>query len=121
MGKFVVKKVSTGFKFNLVAGNGEIIGVSEVYSSKSSCLHGVESVRKAADAAKIEDQTAGEKVTNPKFEIYNDKKGEFRFHLKASNGENLLASEGYASKAGCKNGIASVVKNAASSKIEELD
>jgi len=48
-----------------------------------------------------------------KFEIYNDKKGEFRFRLKASNGQNILASEGYASKKGCENGIASVQKNCA--------
>ncbi len=46
-----------------------------------------------------------------KFEIYKDKKGEFRFRLKAGNGEIVLASEGYSSKTGCKNGIASVQKN----------
>ena len=46
-----------------------------------------------------------------KFEIYKDKKGEFRFRLKASNGENILASEGYSSKSSCKNGIESVKKN----------
>ena len=96
----------------MVAGNGEIIGTSEVYSSKSGCKNGIESVRKNAAAAKVEDQTAGESATNPKFEIYNDKKGEFRFRLKAGNGEIILASEGYASKAGCKNGIESVRKNA---------
>lgn len=46
-----------------------------------------------------------------KFEIYKDKAGEFRFRLKASNGETILASEGYTQKAGCKNGIESVRKN----------
>ena len=50
---------------------------------------------------------------------YNDKKGEFRFRLKAGNGEIILASEGYVSKDGCKNGIASVRKNAADSIIVE--
>jgi uncharacterized protein YegP (UPF0339 family) len=48
-----------------------------------------------------------------KFEIYNDKAGEFRFRLKAGNGQIILASEGYSIKAGCKNGIESVKKNAA--------
>ena len=48
-----------------------------------------------------------------KFEIYKDKRGEFRFRLKASNGQNILASEGYKTKAACKNGVASVMKNAA--------
>ncbi len=46
-----------------------------------------------------------------KFEVYKDKRGEFRFRLKASNGQNILASEGYSSKKGCENGIASVQKN----------
>jgi len=48
-----------------------------------------------------------------KFELYTDKAGEFRFRLKAGNGENILASEGYKQKASCENGIASVQKNAA--------
>lgn len=47
-----------------------------------------------------------------KFEIYVDKAGEFRFRLKASNGQPILASEGYKSKSGCMNGIESVKKNA---------
>lgn len=45
-----------------------------------------------------------------KFEIYKDKADEFRFRLKASNGQTILASEGYEAKAGCTNGIASVKK-----------
>lgn len=46
-----------------------------------------------------------------KFEVYKDKAGEFRFRLKAANGQNILASEGYAQKASCLNGIESVKKN----------
>jgi uncharacterized protein YegP (UPF0339 family) len=46
-----------------------------------------------------------------KFECYKDKAGEYRFRLKAGNGENILSSEGYKSKASCDNGIASVKKN----------
>jgi len=46
-----------------------------------------------------------------KFEVYCDKAGEHRFRLKAGNGENILASEGYSSKDGCENGIESVRKN----------
>ncbi len=120
MGKFVVKETKSGFRFNLVAGNGEIIGVSETYSSHDACLNGVASVQKNAPIAKIEDQTAGESATNPKFEIYLDKAGEYRFRLKASNGEPILASEGYTGKSGCKNGIASVARNAVDAKIVEM-
>ena len=123
MGKYEIKTVKTGVKFNLKAGNNEVIGVSEVYTTESACKNGIESVKKNAPVAKIEDQTVEsvEKVTNPKFEIYTDKAGEFRFRLKAKNGETILASEGYKSKAGCKNGIESVVKNADSDvvKVEE--
>ena len=47
-----------------------------------------------------------------KFELYTDNAGEFRFRLKAGNGENILASEGYKQKASAENGIESVRKNA---------
>lgn len=48
-----------------------------------------------------------------KFEMYKDAAGEFRFRLKAANGQNILASEGYKDKSGCNNGIQSVKTNAA--------
>jgi len=114
MGKFVIKSVPSGIKFDLKAGNGETIGTSEVYTTKAACLNGIESVKKNSALAGIEDQTVEgfDKITNPKFEIYNDKAGQFRFRLNARNGENILASEAYTSKAGCTNGIESVKKNA---------
>jgi uncharacterized protein len=52
-------------------------------------------------------------MNNPKFELYEDKGGQYRFRLRARNGQIILASEGYTSKSGCKNGIASVQNNAA--------
>eukprot|EP00828_Plagiopyla_frontata_P047848 TRINITY_DN8973_c0_g1_i1.p1 TRINITY_DN8973_c0_g1~~TRINITY_DN8973_c0_g1_i1.p1 ORF type:complete len:154 (+),score=29.04 TRINITY_DN8973_c0_g1_i1:179-640(+) len=111
MGKFVIKETKTGIKFDLKAGNGEVIGTSEVYKSLASCKKGIESVKKNAEEAKekIEDQTKEEfeKITNPKFEVYLDKAGETRFRLNARNGENILASEGYKSMAACMNGIKS--------------
>ena len=120
MGKFVIKEVKSGVKFNLVAGNGEIIAVSEVYSSAAACKNGIESVRKNCAAA-VEDQTVEgyAPVKNPKYEVYTDKVGEFRFRLKASNGEIIAASEGYKAKASCLNGIESVKKNAPEAKVEE--
>ncbi len=123
MGKFVVKKTNTGETFRLVAGNGEVIGVSEVYSSHSGLTNGIESVRKNAVVAEVEDQTVEgyEQVKNPKFEIYTDKAGEFRFRLKAGNGETILASEGYSQKAGCKNGIESVRKNAPDAEVTDYE
>ena len=119
MGKFVVKEVKTGYKFDLKAGNGEIIATSEVYTSEQGCLNGVESVRKNAAIANLEDQTVEnfETATNPKFEVYVDKAGEFRFRLKARNGEIIATSEGYKAKASCLNGIDSVRRNAPDAEV----
>ncbi len=123
MGKFVVKATKTGFVFNLKAGNGETIATSEVYTTEAACLKGVESVRKNAADAKLEDQTVAEvaAVTNPKFEMYTDKAGEFRFRLKARNGEVIAASEGYKAKASCLNGIDSVRRNAPDAAVEKVE
>ena len=114
MGKFLVKATKTGFVFNLKAGNGETIAVSEVYTTEAACMKGIESVRKNAVEAKLEDQTVEgfETVTNPKFEVYADKAGEFRFRLKARNGEIIATGEGYKAKASCLGGIESIRKNA---------
>ena len=53
MGKFVVKEVKTGYKFDLKAGNGEIIATSEGYKAKASCLNGIDSVRRNAPDAEV--------------------------------------------------------------------
>ena len=122
MGKFVIKETKNGgFVFNLKAGNGEVIAVSETYSALPTCQNGIESVRKNAVEAKIEDQTVEnfEKVTNPKFEVYTDKAGEFRFRLKAKNGEIIATGEGYKAKASCLNGIDSIRRNAPEAEVVE--
>lgn len=118
MGKFVIKSTKTGTKFDLVASNGEVIGTSQVYASKKTTKNGIESVRKNA-LVHVEDQTNEESLKHPKYELYVDNAGEFRFRLKAANGEIILTSEGYKSKASAKNGIASVGKNAPDSPIED--
>lgn len=122
MGKFVIKPAkSGGFVFNLKAGNGEVIAQSQVYETLESCKNGINSVITNAPVAALEDQTAEGFATekNPKFEMYEDKAGEFRFRLKAKNGQIIATGEGYKAKAGCKNGIESVRKNVVDAKIEE--
>ena len=121
MGKFVIKTTKHGgYKFDLKAGNGETVATSEIYNALASCKNGIESVRKNSVKAGIEDQTVEgfEKVKHPKFEIYTDKAGEFRFRLKATNGEIIATSEGYKALASCKNGIESVKKNAPEAEIK---
>ena len=122
MGKFIVKKTNTGIKFDLKAGNGEVIATSEVYTSESACLNGIESARKNC-MSNIEDQTVEgyETLTHPKYEVYVDKAGEFRFRLKARNGEIIAVGEGYKAKAGCLNGIDSIRRNAPDAPIEKVD
>ena len=119
MGKFVVEQTKNGFVFNLKAGNGEIIATSQTYSGEDACMNGIESVRKNAELAKLEDQTVEnfETVTNPKFEVYLDKRGEYRFRLKARNGEIIATGEGYKAKASCLNGIDSIRRNAPESPV----
>jgi uncharacterized protein YegP (UPF0339 family) len=114
MGKFVVTEVKTGVKFNLKANNGQVICTSQVYKTFETCKKGINSIKKNAPIAAVEDQTvvgyAAQK--HPKFEIYTDKAGDFRFRLKATNGRIIAVSEGYKSMASCQNGIESVKKNA---------
>ena len=121
MGKFVIRNVSSGIKFDLKATNGQVIATSEVYESKAACENGIESVRKNAPIAAFENQTEAnyETATNPKFEMYEDKGGEYRFRLKARNGQIIATSEGYKTKASCENGIESVRKNAPEAEVEE--
>ena len=122
MGVFVIGTTANGgFKFNLKAGNGEIIATSQTYKSKRSCLNGVKSVQKNAPIAPIEDQTEEgfEKQKHPKFEVYTDKAGETRFRLKASNGEIIAVGESYKAKKSCLNGIESIRKNAPGADIKD--
>ena len=121
MGKFVIRETKTGIKFDLKAGNGEVIATSEVYASEAACKNGVESVKKNAPVAAVENQTVEGYATekHPKFEVYTDKAGEFRFRLKATNGQVIAVSEGYKAIASCLNGIESVKKNAVDAEVVE--
>ncbi len=114
MGKFVVKTTKTGVKFDLKAGNGEVIASSQVYKSEATCRKGIASVQKNAPIAGVEDQTVADYATlkHPKFEVYEDKSGELRFRLKSTNGQIIAVGEGYKSKKSCLNGIESIKKNA---------
>ena len=121
MGSFLVKQVSTGIKFDLLAANGEVIATSEVYNTAAACRKGIQSVITNAPKAKIEDQTASDsRLTNPKFELYQDKAGAFRFRLRSRNGVIIAVSEGYNSKSNCLHGIESVKNNVIFAEITEI-
>ena len=80
-------------------------------------------VDRDAENADVEDHTDAhyQSQTNPKFELYQDKAGQYRFRLKARNGKIIGVSEGYTGKAGCLNGIESVKHNAPLATIEEKE
>lgn len=121
MSRFVIRNVNSGVKFDLRATNGQTIATSEVYDSTAACLKGIESVRKNAPVARVEDQTGEQykSLTHPKFELYEDRGGAFRFRLRARNGKIVAISEGYTTKAACGSGIESVKKNAPDAEVAE--
>ena len=108
MGKFAIKKTNTGVKFNLKAGNGQVIATSEVYTTEAACKNGIESVKKNA-------------VEDARFERKEAKNGAPFFNLKAGNNEVIGVSEVYSSEAACKNGIESVKKNAPDAELVVLE
>lgn len=108
-GKFTQSLGKDGkYYFALKAGNGEVILQSQGYASKASCAKGIESVRKnAAEASRFEMKTA----TN----------GRFYFVLLAANKQNIGKSQMYKTESGCKNGMASVGRNAPDATVMELE
>jgi hypothetical protein len=96
------------YRFRLVASNGQNILSGEGYSSKSACISGIESVKKNAA-----DSTRFEKTTTPS--------GQFRFALKAVNGQVIGVSQNYQTESGRDNGVESVMKNAPGASVVEVE
>ena len=121
MTRFVIRTVPSGVKFDLIAPNGQDILTSEVYRTEAACRKGIDSVRKNAPAAGLEDQTEPDcaVLANPKFELYRDRAGQYRFRLKARNGAIIAVSGRYSTRPSCRSGIESVQKNAAEAAIME--
>ncbi len=121
-GRFEIKRARDGrYVFNLYASNHVIIATSQVYSSAQSALNGVKSVMANAENSPIEDQTLKSYTTlpYPKWELYQDNGGQYRFRLCASNGSCICHSQGYTSKANAKGGIVSIQRFAATADIDK--
>ena len=122
-GRFEINKSKDGKKyfFNLYASNKVGIATSQMYSSSQSALIGVKSVIANAKSAPIEDQTlkSFEPLGFPKWIIYVDKGGKYRFHLAAANGSNVCHSQGYTTKKACKNGIDSIIRSSTNPVIDK--
>lgn len=94
--------------FNLKAANGEIIGTSELYVSKSNAERGARTVRALVRLARAETKAAPKVV---RFEVFTGEDKQAYFRLRAGNGEIVLGSEGYASKSNARRAIDSVIAN----------
>jgi hypothetical protein len=115
----VYKDTAGKYRFRLRADNNKIVAVGESYEQHTSCLNGIKSIQKNCNA-QVEDVTVeGQRLSNPKFQVYKDTAGKFRFHLFARNGEIIADSEGYETKDACLNGI-EVVGQSCDAKIEDL-
>ncbi len=122
LARFEIKKSKDNrFVFNLYAPNRVIVATSQIYSSSPSAVNGIKSIMVNAPKAPVEDTTLKtfSPLGFPKWEIYTDKGGQFRFRLYAPNGSCIVHSQGYTTKASCKNGIASIVKNAPDAIIDK--
>ena len=121
MSRFVIHRTPTGFHFDLKADNGETVAVSEVYTSAALCRKGIESVRRCAATEKVEDHSIdAAPLTCPKFELYADKTGHYRFRLRSRNKKVIAASEGYATKSACEKGIEAVRRCAEEATVEMI-
>lgn len=98
--------------FNVVAPNNEIIGTSELYTTKTGATRGATVVRALTDllGAQAKAQDAAHAV---RYEVFQGEDKKFYFHLRAGNGEIVLASQGYTTKASAQKGVSSVNVNGA--------
>ena len=114
-GKYVIKKTDKGnFVFKLYSSNYRVVAIgAQAYTTLGAAKIGIQSIINNAEKAPVENQTLKnyETLKFPKWEIYQDKKGEYRLRLFATNG-NLIATtnDGYTDITGAKNGIAAVAR-----------
>lgn len=107
MGSFLISKRTNGeFQFVLKAGNGQVILVSEGYTTRAACDNGIESVRKNSQ-------------DDARYDRLESKNGKPYFNLKATNGQIIGNSEMYETVAARENGIESVKKNAPDADVKE--
>lgn len=122
-GRFMITKTPKGFyRFSLQAANYQTVLTSQNYTTLGNCRDGVETIKKNA-LSPIEDQTLqkpGLSLKYPKYEVYFDSAGKYRYRLLASNGQNVaMAEDGYSSKAGCLNGIDAISRAAVGAEVDE--
>ena len=114
-----LRPTPTGFRFELIASNGQAVVGSEVYSAKAACLKGARSVIAVSEKAPCVDLTRGETAANPRFEIFQDKAGGYRFRLRSRNGKIIAASESYQTRYGAARGVEAARRSAGEAVLPE--
>ena len=108
-GRYLFREAVDGSSyFVLTATNGQIIGMSQMYSTASNAKRGQANVQKIVGQIVVEEMAA---QSDARFSTFKGLDGRYYFHLKAINGEIVLQSQSYASKAGATGGIQSVQVN----------
>ena len=113
-GRFIITRTpSQEYTFELRAGNGESIAISQTFPNVESCENIIDSIKRNAKSP-VEDRTVEKwkAVPYPKYEVYKNLSGEFYFRLKSASGEIICISESYTTKSSCLKGIRSIGKNA---------
>lgn len=107
--RYLQREASDGSRyFVLTAANGAIIGMSEMYVSAANATRGATAVQKVvANIVSSGAATQGD----TRFETFKGLDGKYYFHLKANNGQIVLQSQAYTTKASANNGVASVKTN----------
>lgn len=120
MGVFWMRETTEGFCFVLRAANGAVVASGREYGSSAECSRVILRIRKCASVP-VEDQTVKRwrAVRSPKFRLWRDERGLFRFCLLDRDEQSILSSKPYRSKAACLKGLDSVRRNAEDAPVWE--
>ena len=112
--RYLLREAADGaWYFVLTAANGAIIGVSEMYATQANATRGMSTV------AQVVRNTVAQDAAQPgatRFQVFRGLDQKYYFHLRAGNGEIVLQSQGYSSRAGANGGVSSVQQNGADAR-----
>jgi uncharacterized protein YegP (UPF0339 family) len=117
--RYFMREASDGsWYFVVIAGNGQIVAVSEMYASESNATKGMTTVQGLVNIASAPTSAP---TGVPAFAVFKGLDSKYYFHFTAANGEIMLQSQSYTTKTSANNGVASVKLNGGeSSKFEVL-
>ena len=117
-GRFVIRRLGSGYMFELLAANYSAIAESPVYTTLDNAKRSIRSLRERAHDVPVQDNTLQdtEKKPNPKFEIFMED-DVYHFRFRAGNGRLTILSQKYSTKEACRNGILSVQRHVQNAEV----